>query len=133
MWDRHQARLANETILLGTSAMRQRLTQQAMNMQLRAAKRIHDMTDAEIAVLTLAQAVAFFKAVAETEMKVRNIPQSEIDASERDDAPTFHITFLQGRPEGMMSVRLTTGEVGYIPSERVPEFLEAYPDAVAVQ
>jgi hypothetical protein len=133
LWDRHQARLMNEVVLLGTASMRQRLTNQAMNMQLRAAKKIHDMSDQEIAALTPAQSVAFFRAAATVEMAARKIPDSELDQAERDDAPTFNITFLQGRPEGMVSVRMRTGEVGYIPAERVAEFLVEYPDAVAIQ
>lgn len=91
------------------------------------------MSDTEIAALTPAQSVAFFRAAATVEMAARKIPDSELDQAERDDAPTFNITFLPGRPEGMTSVRMRTGEVGYIPAERVPEFLEAYPDAVAIQ
>ena len=133
MYDRHQARALNEAILAGKASMRQRLSQQAMNMQLRAATRIHNMTDAEIRALTPAQTVAFLRCSSEVEMKARNIPESEIDAAERDDAPTFNINFIPSRPEGMTAVRMRTGEAGYIPSERVDEFLAEFPDAVAVR
>jgi hypothetical protein len=79
-------------ILLGTAAMRQRLTNQAMRMQLRAAQKIHDRTDSEIADLTPAQSVAFFHAAATVEMAARKIPDSELDQAERDDAPTLRIS-----------------------------------------
>jgi hypothetical protein len=51
---------------------------------------------------------------------------------ERDDVPTFTIQFIPLRPEGMVGCRLTTGQTGYIPRERVAEFLAAYPDSVVI-
>jgi hypothetical protein len=51
---------------------------------------------------------------------------------ERNDVPTITISFIPSRPVGMVGCRLATGEIGYIPRERVAEFQAAYPDAVVV-
>jgi hypothetical protein len=51
---------------------------------------------------------------------------------ERNDVPTINITFIPERPEGMVACRLATGEPGYIPRERLAEFVAAHPDAVAI-
>jgi DNA-binding transcriptional regulator YiaG len=133
LYDRHEARAINEEMMAGKAGMRRRLAQQAMNLQHRAGTRIKDMTPSEIARLTPAQVVSFLRAAAEIETKARTVSDSELGQSERDDAPTFNINFIPSRPEGMTAVRMRTGEAGYIPSERVDEFLAEFPDAVAVR
>jgi hypothetical protein len=47
--------------------------------------------------------------------------------------PTFHIQSVESRPDGMVSVRLATGEAGYIPIARLEEFKQDYPDAIVIE
>lgn len=132
-WDRHEARYINNEVLAGTAAMRQRLTSHAISMQLRAASVIQDMTPDDLRRLTPAQIVAFFKAGADVEMKARAIPVGELEADVRAAVPTFTISFIPSKPDGMVSVRLSTGEAGCIPAERVDEFLADNVGSVAIR
>lgn len=132
-WDRHSSRIINERTLMGTADMRARQAAQGINMQIRAAVRVKNMTEDEMKRLKPSEIVALARAGAEMEARARAIPASELAAAERDDAPTFSIRFLPGKPEGMVSVRLQSGEAGYIPTDRVEEFLAEYPNAVVIQ
>jgi hypothetical protein len=133
MYDRHEARVLNEEMLVGKAAMRKRLAVQAQNLQHLAYQRVQQMTPKEIAELSPAQFVALFKVGAEYEMKAREIPQEEIEAGERDNVPTIHVHFIPTRPAGYTAVRLGTGQGGYIPDGRVDEFRAKYPDAVIIR
>ena len=56
----------------------------------------------------------------------------QISGSARDDVPTIQVNFIPARPQGMVGCRLATGEIGYIPRERVADFQADYPDAVVI-
>lgn len=130
---RHEARLVNEDVLLGTADMRTRLIMMSQNMQVRAAERIQNLTPQEIKAMNPSQVVQLFRAAADIEAKMRNVSEAELDGAERDDAPTFNIRFLPKKPDGMVSVRLKGGGAGYIPKERVEDFMQEHPDAVVIQ
>jgi hypothetical protein len=132
-WDRHVARLENERHLMGRAEMRGRQIRDAQRLQGQVAKRIDSMTDSEISKLKPSEMVMMLRAAAEIERNARAVPQDEQNLSEREDAPTFIINFIPQRPAGMVSVRLATGEAGYIPEHRVDEFLADYPGAVAIR
>lgn len=130
--DRHQARITNDRIFLGTADMRERIATQAVNMQHRVAKRILSMSDAEIAKLTPRECAALFNAARKAEMDARDIPEDQRGLSDVDQVPRFNVNFIVSKPDGMVSVRLATGEAGYIPKESIDQFKEEYPDAMVI-
>lgn len=133
MHERWEQRKINERLAGGKAEMRERHARQAMNMQRQAAVKIAKMTDAEIAAMPVRDAVALFRAASKVENDSRNIPESDLDADARTTAPTFNIGFIPSLPEGMVSVRLASGEAGYIAMERVDDFKRDYPDAVVIE
>lgn len=130
--NRHEARQINEDLLSGRAAMRQRHIAQAQNMQARAAKRIKEMTDAEISQLTPGQTVQLFTAARMAEIQARSVGDAELEAGIRDDAPEFTINFVASAPESMVPVRLTDGTTGYIPRAQIAAFQTDYPDATVI-
>lgn len=131
-WDRHEARLLNEKIIIGRADMRARLINQAQNMQLKAASRVANMSEADIRALSPAQVVAFFRAAADAEVKARSIPDVEMEGAERDTAPTFVIQVLRGADTGQIGVRLPDGTAGYIAGSELERFKADYPEAVVL-
>jgi hypothetical protein len=132
LYNRQQARITNDRVWLGNADMRERIATQAVNMQHRVAKRVLSMTEAEIAKLSPRECVALFNAARRAEMDARDIPEDQRGFSETDQVPRFNVNFIISKPDGMVSVRLATGEAGYIPKESIDQFKEEYPDAMVI-
>jgi hypothetical protein len=131
-YDRTEARILNEKIILGRADMRSRLINQSQVMQLRAATRVANMTETEINAMPMTQVVALFRAATDAEVKARAIPDVEMEGAERDTAPTFVIQVLRGADEGQIGVRLPDGTAGYIAATELERFKTDYPEAVVL-
>lgn len=131
-WDRHSSRIINERVMLGTAAMRERAAGIGMNLQIIAAKRLLKMTEEELATLGVTQLAAMVRIGADVEARARAISQSDIDGAIRESAPTFNIGFVPDKPAEMISVRLPSGEAGYIPKESIEALLADYPEATVI-
>lgn len=131
-WNRHEARVVNERVVLGKAAQREKQIKIGSNLQVQALKKLTAMSPEEISKLSVNEMVALLKAGVEFETKARAVPQSELDASERYDVPAITVEFLEGKPDNMVPVRLADGTTGYIPALNVDAFKVEYPDAVVV-
>jgi hypothetical protein len=129
-WDRHEARVTNERILLGTASMRERQTVLAMQLASRAQQRILRMTETEINTMRPSDIVALMRAAAEIERKAREIPEDELGSVSPDLAPSFVVQVIRpGR--GMVAVQLD-GRYGYIPEDQVERFKRDHPSGVVI-
>jgi hypothetical protein len=131
-WDRHSSRIINERVLMGTAAMRERAAAIGLNLQVRASQRLLKMTDAEVDSLSVNELASMIRIGTQVETSARTISAEEIDGALRDSAPVFNIGFVTQRPEGMISVRLPTGECGYIAKEFLGAFQADYPEATVI-
>jgi hypothetical protein len=130
-WDRHEARLTNERVILGTASMRERMTVLAMQMQSRAQGRILKMTEKEIARMRPIDVVAIMRAAADIERKARAIPEDEMGNILPEFVPRFEIQVI--RPgKKMVGVQMGDGRYGYIPEEQIERFRRDNPDAVVI-
>lgn len=130
-WDRHEARITNERVLLGTAGMRERMTVLAMQMQSRAQNRILRMTEAEINEMRPADVVAIMRAAADIERKAREISEDEMNTILPEFVPKFEVQVI--RPgKGMIGVQLGDGRYGYIPEQTVERFRRDHPGAVVI-
>ena len=128
-WDRYEARVVNERVLLGTAEMRQRMVNQALGMQARAQSRILKMTDDDIASLKPGEVIALMRVSADMERKARDIPEAQFMMF--DKMPTFEVQII--RPgAGMVGVQLEDGRYGYIPEKHLERFREDHPEAVVI-
>jgi hypothetical protein len=128
-YDRHEARIVNEQIFLGTAEMRKRMVNQALGMQARAQQRIIKMSDEEIAELKPTEILGLMRVAADMERKARDIPEDQFAFA---DMPVFQIQVIQPGGEGMVGVQLADGRVGYIARSHVDEFRNDYPDALVL-
>lgn len=129
-WDRHQARVVNERVLIGTADMRQRMVNQALSLQARAHARIVNMTDAEIQHLRPSEAAILFKVGAEIERHAREIDTDELSFAP-DVAPNITIDVVRPGGPDMVGIKLGT-RYGYIPRAAVERFRERYPEAIVL-
>jgi hypothetical protein len=130
-YDRHEARITNERIILGTAGMRERMTMLAMQMQARAQNRILKMTEKEISEMRPVDVVALMRVAADIERKAREIPDEEMDSILPEFVPKFEIQVI--RPgKKMVGVQMGDGRYGYIPEEQVERFRRDNPDAVVI-
>lgn len=83
--------------------------------------------------MTPATAAYIMRMSIEMEVRARSIDKSDLDEVDMYDAPTIQINFTPAVPEGMVIVRMETGEAGYIPRERIEEFQRDYPEAQVMQ
>ena len=128
--DRHNARLINERVVLGTADMRQRMINQALAMQARAQMRILKMTDDEVAALKPTEIVALMRASADLERRAREVDEDEV-GFEAEMMPNFEIQIISPG-EGMVGVQLADGRCGYIPRDQVDRFREENPTAIVI-
>ena len=120
-WDRHEARITNERILLGTAAMRERMTVLAMQIQSRAQGRILRMTEAEINAMRPEAAVTIMRAAADIERRAREISDEEMDTILPEFVPKFDVQLIQPGAK-MIGVQMGDGRFGYIPEEQIDRF-----------
>jgi hypothetical protein len=128
-WDRHEARIINERVLLGTAEMRQRMVNQALSLQARAHNRIVNMTPEEIGQLKPTEIVALMRAGSDIERRARDIGTDDTGFAP-DVLPKFEVVVL--RPGGMIPVQFADGECGYIPQDQIERFRRDNPDAVVI-
>jgi hypothetical protein len=129
-FDRHNSRLINERVVLGTAEMRQRMVTQALAMQARAQTRILKMTDAEVNALKPSEIVALMRASADMERRARDVDDDEMGFA-AESLPNFEIQVISPG-EGMVGVQLPDGRCGYIPKEQVERFRSENPSAVVI-
>jgi hypothetical protein len=130
-YDRYEARITNERVILGTAGMRERMTVLAMQMQSRAQNRILKMSEQEIKSMRPADVVAIMRAAADIERKARSIPDEEMDHILPEFVPRFEIQVIRpGRK--MVGVQMGDGRYGYIPEENVERFRKDNPTAVII-
>lgn len=130
-YDRHEARLTNERVVLGTAGMRERQTILAMQMQSRAQNRILKMTDGEIGRMRPVDVVALMRASADIERRARAIPDDEMNTMLPEFVPKFEVQIISPGNK-MVAVQLGDGRYGYIPQDQVTRFRRDFPDAVVI-
>lgn len=130
-WDRHEARLTNERVILGTAGMRERMTVLAMQMQSRAQNRILKMSEKEINEMRPHDVVSIMRAAAEIERKARTIPEGEMDSILPEFIPRFEVQVIKPGVR-MVGVQMGDGRYGYIPPESVERFRKDHPNAVVI-
>jgi hypothetical protein len=130
-WDRYEARITNERVILGTAGMRERMTVLAMQMQSRAQNRILKMSEQEINAMRPADVVAIMRAAADIERKARSIPDDEMDAILPEFVPRFDVQVIRPGVK-MVGVQMGDGRYGYIPEEQVERFRKDHPSAVVI-
>ena len=127
-WDRHEARVINEKITIGTASMRERQVMLAMQMQARAQKRMLSMSEAELELMRPVDVCAIMRTASEMERRARDIPEG--DEQMPEVVPKFEIQII--RPaQGMVPVQLA-GRYGYIPASEVERFRHDNPEAVVI-
>jgi hypothetical protein len=130
-WDRYEARITNERVILGTAGMRERMTVLAMQMQSRAQNRILKMSEQEINAMRPADVVAIMRAAADIERKARSIPDEEMDSILPEFVPRFDVQVIEPGVK-MVGVQMGDGRYGYIPEEQVERFRKDHPSAVVI-
>ena len=130
-WDRHEARITNERVLLGTAAMRERMTVLAMQIQSRAQGRILRMTEQEINEMRPLEAVGIMRAASDIERRAREISDEEMDTILPEFVPKFEIQFIQPGKH-MIGVQMGDGRYGYIPEDQIDRFRKDHPAAVVI-
>jgi hypothetical protein len=131
-YDRMMAREVLERVVVGQAYFRERVAQEGANMRTRAAARILNMTEAEIAKMPMREVVALARTGTLMEHAARTVSAEELALQEREDVPRFQIRFIQEAPENMVAIRMEDGTVGYIPIDSIPQFKTDYPTAVVV-
>jgi hypothetical protein len=130
-WDRHEARITNERVVLGTAGMRERMTILAIQMQSRAQNRILKMTETEINQMRPIDVVAIMRAAADIERKARAIPDEEMDSILPEFVPRFDVQIINpGRDK--VGVQMGDGRYGYILASEVERFRRDHPEAVVI-
>jgi hypothetical protein len=129
-YDRHNARIINERVVLGTAEMRQRMVNQALAMQARAQSRILKMTEDEVAALKPSEIVALMRASSDMERRAREVDDDEL-GFQADLTPNFEIQVISPA-DNMVGVQLADGRCGYIPSEQVDRFRAENPSAIVI-
>lgn len=132
-FDRYEARVTTERILLGTASMRERQIVLSMQLQSRAQQRLLRMSESEVNQLRPVELVALLKASAAIETKAREVSEDEMSTFNTGiGTPVFEVQII--RPgKGMVPVQLTDGRYGYIPESEIERFQRDYPSAVIIR
>lgn len=142
-WDRHEARIINERVLLGSADMRERLISQAMNLQARAQQRVLKMTDQEIAALSVMETCALMRTGSMIEQQARTFDEDERGGngervrgfSADTPPPVFNLVRIS-KPESHVWVRRSDDPAGceafHVPQEVAAMIKQQFPQYMVV-